>query len=48
MQWIMNERNLFQDTFDQYFEKYKNVPIAIYGTGNNAELILKKGKNLLR
>lgn len=41
MQWIMNERNLFQDTFDQYFEKYKNVPIAIYGTGNNAELILK-------
>ncbi len=41
MQWIMNERNSFQDTFDQYFEKYKNVPIAIYGTGNNAELILK-------
>ncbi len=31
----------FQDEFDRHFHAFKQLPIAVYGTGKNAELILK-------
>lgn len=33
-----------QEEFDKLFSEYKNVPIAIYGTGNNAQLLLENIK----
>lgn len=41
---VMKESNTFQSTFDNCFKSFCNQPIAIYGTGNNAELILKNIK----
>lgn len=37
----MEKEEVFQDEFDNYFSKFKNVPIAVYGTGKNAKLLLK-------
>lgn len=40
----METNVIFQNEFDQHFGKYKNMPIALYGTGKNAELILQYAK----
>lgn len=31
----------FQNQFDEYFSAFKPLPVAVYGTGKNAELIVK-------
>lgn len=31
----------FQSEFDEHFSAFKHVPIAVYGTGKNAELVLR-------
>ena len=37
----MIKDNILQETFDSVFSNFKNEALAIYGTGNNAELIVK-------
>lgn len=37
----MESSESFQTEFDRFFSQYKGIPIAIYGTGKNAELLVK-------
>lgn len=36
----MRDKKVIQEIFDNHFEQYKSQPIALYGTGNNAEMII--------
>ena len=37
----MDTNGSFQHAFDEHFSRYKGMPAALYGTGKNAELIIK-------
>lgn len=37
----MEKNEAFQKAFDEHFCQYKDRPVALYGTGKNAELIVK-------
>ena len=40
----MDGNDKFKRTFDSYFGGYKNVPVGIYGIGQNAEIILNNAE----
>lgn len=45
----MDGYDKFEAAFDKYFANFKNIPIALYGIGQNAEIILNcaKGYNFV-
>ena len=40
----MEKEEVFQDEFDNYFSKFKNVPIAVYGTGIRSGERMERGE----